>query len=172
MTWIETERLILRDLDENDFDAWARMAADPEIMRFIGRDGKTEDREQAFRTLSVVVGHRVLRGYSFFAVEEKESGEFVGRVGPWMPEGWTDLEIGWAIDSSKWGRGYATEAARAAAEWVHRELKADHVIHYIDPANARSQSVAKKLGASVVGTHMLFGVIEVDVWRTELPPAS
>jgi RimJ/RimL family protein N-acetyltransferase len=168
MTWIETERLILRDLDENDFDAWARMAADPKIMQFLGRDGKTDDREAAWRSLAMIVGHRALRGYSFFAVEEKETGDYVGRVGPWMPEGWTDLEIGWAIDSSRWGRGYAIEAARAAADWTHKELKADHVIHYIVPDNARSQSVAKKLGGQITGKHMLFGTLEVDVWRTEL----
>ena len=172
MTWIETERLILRDLDETDFDGWARMAADPKVMEFIGRERRIETPDMAWRSLAMTIGHRVLRGFSFFAVEEKDTGDYVGRVGPWQPEGWADLEIGWAIDSSRWGRGYAFEAARAAADWAHRELKADHVIHYIEPLNSRSQSVAKKLGGQLIGKQMLFSSFEVDIWRTELPVRS
>src|SRR6266566_652232 len=90
---------------------------------------------------------------------------------PWKPEGWPDLEIGWAVDRSRWGRGYATEAARAAANWVHRTLKADRVVHLIQEQNVRSIRVAEKLGAKLDGTRTLFGTIDVLVYRTGLPLA-
>ena len=79
-----------------------------------------------------------------------------------------DLEIGWAIERSRWGRGYAAEAARAAADWVHRTLGADHVVHFIQERNVRSIRVAEKLGAKLDGTFELFGV-DVLVYRTQLP---
>lgn len=171
MSWprIETERLLLREWREEDLDAFARMSADEEVMRFIGRDGKTAGRDEAWRMMAMFIGHFQLRGYTMWAVEEKKTGEFVGRVGPWKPEGWPDLEIGWGIDRSRWGMGYATEAARASAVWVHRELDADHVIHFIDPANTRSVAVAGKIGARPSGTFKLFGKVDVTVYRTDLP---
>jgi RimJ/RimL family protein N-acetyltransferase len=169
---IETERLILRDWRPDDLDAVARMASDPDWAEFIFPGGTPQTtRAEAWRGLAMFVGHRVLRGYTMFVVEEKETGEFVGRVGPWMPEGWPHLEIGWGIDRSRWGRGYAIEAARAAAGWVHAELGADTVIHLIDPRNERSIRVARKLGAVRDGTFVIPppANVHVDVWRTKLP---
>jgi RimJ/RimL family protein N-acetyltransferase len=171
MSWpvLETERLVLREWRESDMDAWARLQADEEVMRWIGRDGRPLGRIDAWRGMAMFVGHFHLRGYSHWAIEEKATGEFVGRAGPFMPEGWPELEIGWAIDRSRWGRGYATEAARAAAGWVHAELGADHVVHFIAPDNARSIRVAEKLGSQPDGTFKLFGEIDVIVYRTLLP---
>lgn len=171
MSWprIETERLVLREWLDSDFEAWARMEADESVMRWVGRDRKTADRTEAWRAMAMFIGHFYLRGYTMFAVEEKRSGAFVGRVGPWKPEGWPDLEIGWAIDRSRWECGYATEAARAAAAWTHEVLHADHVVHFIEPDNIRSIRVAEKLGARVAGSYQLFGKIDVLTYRTELP---
>jgi RimJ/RimL family protein N-acetyltransferase len=167
---IETERLILRDWRPDDLEAVARMSADPEWAAFMFPGGKPATRADAWRGMAMFIGHKVLRGYTMFVVEEKETGEFIGRVGPWKPEGWPDLEIGWGIDRSRWGRGYAIEAARAAAAWVHENVGVDHAIHLIDPGNARSIRVAEKLGAVRGGTFVIpMTGVEVDVWRTELP---
>ncbi|TMB54125.1 MAG: GNAT family N-acetyltransferase [Deltaproteobacteria bacterium] len=168
---LETERLILRPWKPEDFEPYARFSADEESMRYLGRDGRPTDAAETWRTICLFIGHWYLRGYTFWAVEEKATGEFVGRVGPWKPEGWPDLEIGWAVDRSRWGRGYATEAARAAADWVHRTLGADHVVHLIHEQNVRSIRVAEKLGAKRDGTCTLFGTIDVLVYRTGLPLA-
>jgi RimJ/RimL family protein N-acetyltransferase len=174
MSWpvLETERLILREWRESDLDAWAQMEADPEVMRWIGRDRTPVDRTEAWRVMAMFVGHFHLRGYSHWAIEEKESGRFIGRAGPWMPEGWPELEVGWAIDSARWGLGYATEAARAAVGWVHRELGAHSVVHFIEEANMRSIRVAEKLGAKAETTFKLLGKIDTRVYRTSLPLGS
>lgn len=169
---IETERLVLRDWRADDVEPMMRMHADDEWARYIFPGGRPQvSRPEAWRVLAIFVGHRELRGYTMFAVEEKDTGEFIGRVGPWMPDGWPHLEIGWGIDRSRWGRGYATEAARAAAGWVHEELGADSVIHLIARENTRSVRVAEKLGARRDGTFVIAGSggVEVDVYRTELP---
>src|SRR5438046_2048074 len=113
MVTLETDRLTLRMLRESDFDAYAEMCGDAEVMRYIG-DGQPMVRPMAWRNLAQMVGHWSLRGYGLWAVEERSSGVLVGRIGFWNPEGWPGFELGWMLRRSFWGRGYATEAARAA----------------------------------------------------------
>src|SRR5213595_906536 len=98
---LETERLILRPWKPEDFEPYARFSADEESMRYLGRDGRPTDAAETWRTICLFIGHWYLRGYTLWAVEEKATGEFVGRVGPWKPEGWPDLEIGWADERSE-----------------------------------------------------------------------
>ncbi|HEX2268150.1 MAG TPA: GNAT family N-acetyltransferase [Pyrinomonadaceae bacterium] len=81
---LETDRLILRMWREDDFEQYAAMCADPEVMRFLG--GKTFEPLEAWRHLAFIVGHWQLRGYGHWAVEEKASGELVGRIGFLNPE--------------------------------------------------------------------------------------
>lgn len=83
-----------------------------------------------------------------FSVIEKVSGRWVGRVGPWQPEGWPGTEVGWSIAREAWGRGYAPEAAAVCIDWVFDHLGWDEVIHTIDPENAKSKAVAAKLGST------------------------
>jgi len=92
------------------------------------------------------LGHWQLRGYGLWAVEERASGEMVGRIGCWNPEGWPGLEVGWTLRRRYWGRGYATEGARAALEYAFTQLGCRHVISLIRPANAASIRVAERLG--------------------------
>jgi RimJ/RimL family protein N-acetyltransferase len=98
-----------------------------------------------------------------FAVEEKASGAVVGRVGPWEPEGWPDLEIGWTLRSDRWGRGYATEAATACLGYVFKELRRPHVISLILPDNTRSIRVAERIGETFEDTIRLPHVPERDI---------
>lgn len=169
---LETDRLILRDWRIEDLDGVFEMQSDEEWARYMG--GALATKSEAWRTLTMFAGHRLMRGYTNWVLEEKDTGAFVGRVGPWFPEGWPDVEIGWSVTRSRWGRGYALEAARAAARWVHDELHLDHVIHLIAPENTKSQRVAEKLGAEPTE---LFRMpfrdgIEVRIWRTRLPLAD
>lgn len=143
---LETERLILRKIDaERDFDAWARHMSDERTVKYIG--GKVLDRSLAWRQMASVIGHWEIRGYGFFSVESKATGEWIGRVGPWYPEGWPEPEIGWTIGRDYWGKGYATEAARAALRYVFDELGWKRVIHVILEGNERSIAVAERLGS-------------------------
>ena len=151
---METERLVLRMFRESDTDAYAEMVADPEVMRFLG---KPMSRPEAWRNMAMVLGHWHLRGFGFWAVEEKESGELVGRVGCWQPEGWPGLEVGWALRRRFWGRGYATEAARASLEYAFTKLDQTRVISLIAPENVNSIRVAERLGEKPVGEWEVFG---------------
>ncbi|MDX1404353.1 MAG: GNAT family N-acetyltransferase [Woeseiaceae bacterium] len=160
---IETERLILRDIDpQRDFENWAKTLADERTVRFL--DGKVLDRALAWRNMAAIIGHWEIRGYGFFSVEEKATGEWVGRVGPWYPEGWPEPEIGWTIMREHWGKGYATEAARASIEFAFNELGWEKVIHVILAGNDRSIAVAKKLGSTFIRKQQgLPGVTTQDV---------
>ena len=103
--------------------------------------------------------------FGMFAVEEKASGDYVGRVGPWYPPGWPGFEVGWAITPDRQGRGYAIEAARGAIDWVFANFTVDRIIHCIDAANAPSQGVARRLGAENEGPGQLNDHV-VDIWVT------
>jgi len=96
--------------------------------------------------MAVFIGHSVLRGYTQWAIELLETGELIGRAGPWMPEGWPGLEIGWVIAPGHQGRGYATEAGRAAQHVAWTALGAERLISLISPENSASAAVARKLG--------------------------
>ena len=148
---LETQRLTLRGLREEDLDAYADMCGDPEVMRYIG-NGKPLSHRQSWRSMAMILGHWQLRGYGMWAVEERQSGELIGRIGCWQPEGWPGFEIGWMLRRTYWGRGLATEGAKAAMDYAFRELQRSHVISVISPENAASSRVAQKLGEKPEGT--------------------
>ncbi|MFB4304828.1 GNAT family N-acetyltransferase [Actinomadura sp. GTD37] len=110
---LETERLTLRPLTGDDFDDYAAMMADPQVSDGLADPvGRTP--ADAWRSLALFIGHREIRGYSHWAVVERSTGRFVGRAGPWRPHGFPGLGVGWCLARAHWGKGYATEAARAA----------------------------------------------------------
>lgn len=145
---LTTARLILRPPIQADFDAWAEMYAEPETMKFIGG---VQPRDAAWRYLATMAGAWALQGYAMFSVLERESGRWVGRLGPWRPGadqgGWPGTEVGWALNAAAQGKGYAAEGATAAIDWAFDHLGWDEVIHCIDPANAPSIRLAERLGS-------------------------
>ena len=143
---LSTARLNLVPPDERHFDAYAAALADATLVEHL--EAKPFDRTDAHRNLCAMVGHWVLRGWGGFLVEERESGRFVGRVGIIDWEGWPEPEIGWWTVPAVWGRGYATEAARAVLDFVRERYRRTRLVSFIRPANARSIRVAEKLGAS------------------------
>ena len=153
---LETDRLILRMWrEETDFEPFAALSADPEVMRYLG--GKPLDRLEAWRNFAFHVGHWQLRGYGHFAVEEKATNKFIGRIGFLNPVGWPAFEIGWTLARDSWGKGYATEGARRALQYAFKELDRPHVISLIHPDNKGSIHVAERLGEKVEGRAELFG---------------
>ena len=146
---IETERLILREIDpERDFESWATSMADENTVRYLG--SKPMNRAQAWRSMAMMIGHWAIRGYGFFSLESKLTGEWVGRVGPWFPEGWPEPEVGWTIAPGHLRKGYAFEAARASIDYAFNTLGWSRVIHVIMEGNEASIALAKKLGSSFV----------------------
>jgi len=152
---LETERLILRMFRKEDFEAYAKLTSDPDVMRFIG--GKPFDRFEAWRHMASLVGHWYLIGYGHWAVEEKASGKLVGRIGFLNPPDWPGFELGWTLAREFWGKGYATEGARRAMGYGFNELDQPHIISLIHPDNKASIRVAERLGEKVEGTTQLFG---------------
>ncbi|MDI1264595.1 MAG: GNAT family N-acetyltransferase [bacterium] len=145
---VETERLILRPWRARDIAANTAMLSDPGTARYITPDGVAITTEiGGWRNAAVISGHWALHGFGMFAVEEKASGRYIGRVGPWCPPGWPGFEVGWGIDRGCRGKGYATEAARASIEWTFATFQIDELIHCIDADNEPSKRVARRLGA-------------------------
>ena len=148
---LETERLWLRPLRTSDFDDYAALYADPEVVRYLGGGGQPWDRGRAWRHLAFVRGHWLLAGTGSWAVEHKESGAFLGVIGFSEPEGWPGLELAWVLARRWWGFGYATEGARAALERAFTRWKRGRVISLISPENRRSIRVAERLGETLQG---------------------
>lgn len=145
---LSTERLRLRPVRGEDFEAWAAFAADPVAMHHLGG---VQPRAVAWRALMSVIGAWHVQGFSFFSVFEREGGRWVGRVGPWQPEGWPGTEVGYSLAPAAWGKGYATEAAAACMDWAVEHLGWTDIIQTIHPDNAPSQAVARRLGARLRG---------------------
>lgn len=149
---IHTDRLILRPPSPEDFDAWADFSADEEVMRYIGG---TQPRSVAWRTMAMHAGSWHLKGFGLFSVLERTSGKWIGRAGPWQPDGWPEPEIGYSLARENWGRGYASEAASAALAWAFETLRWTKAVHYIIPENLASIAVAKKIGSQFLAETLL-----------------
>jgi RimJ/RimL family protein N-acetyltransferase len=161
---IETARLILRPPVAEDLDGFAEFGADEEASRYVGG---LQPRSMAWRSMCVMAGAWAVHGFAMFSVVEKTTGRWIGRLGPWRPEGWPGTEVGWGLLPSAWGKGYATEGAVAAIDFAFDRLGWTEVIHVIDPANVNSAAVAKRLGSVNRGPGKLPAPYEaspIDVW--------
>ena len=143
---LETERLILRAFKADDIEAYAAMVTDREVSQFISRGGQPMDRLEAWRSMAVQLGHWQLRAFGQWAVEEKTTGQFVGRLGLYFPDTHPGREVGYALARAHWGKGYASEGAAAARDYAFETLGWEDIISIISPANTRSQAVAKRIG--------------------------
>lgn len=147
---IETERLILRPHRVDDFDAYAEMWADPDVVRFIS--GKPFDREASWGRFLRQAGIWQVLGFGAFAIEEKETGRYAGEAGfhdlrrSIEPSIEGTLEAGWALTPNVQGWGYATEAMAAAIGWAETVFPGRVMTCIIDPDNLPSIRVAQRLG--------------------------
>jgi len=147
---LTTARLTLRAPTRDDFPDSLVMWSDAEVVRFIG--GKPFTREEVWARLLRYVGHWALLGYGFWVVRETESGRFVGEVGfadfqrDMEPSLTGTPEIGWALSSSMHGKGYATEAVRAAIAWADQKWPGVATACIVAPQNEASLRVAHKAG--------------------------
>lgn len=168
---LETDRLILRMFREEDFEPYARFCADPDVMRYIG--GQPYSRLEAWRHMAYMIGHWQLRGYGHWAVEEKASKQFIGRLGFLNPEGWPGFEIGWTLGKEYWGKGFATEGAHRALKYAFEEMGKLHVISLIHAENLASIRVAERLGEQVEGQTTIMGIpvliygIDRSTWQAQ-----
>lgn len=145
MTQIRTPRLVLRQWRDEDLEPFAELNADPEVMRHFPA-ALTREQSDAF-----VEQQRALlaeRGWGLWAVEA-DSG-FIGFVGLAVPRFEAHfmpaVEIGWRLARGAWGYGYATEAARAAAEHGLTEIGLDEIVSFTTTGNERSRRVMERIG--------------------------
>jgi RimJ/RimL family protein N-acetyltransferase len=144
---LSTPRLILRGWRESDLEPFAALNSDPRVLEFLPR-ALTRDESDAF------VGHIqdgfAQRGYGWWAVEAKESGEFAGFVGLNVPSFHASftpcVEIGWRLLPDHWGHGYATEGARAALDFGFGSAGLPEIVSFTVPENVRSRAVMERIG--------------------------
>ena len=145
---LHTRRLILRPWREADLGPFAAMNADPAVMEFFPRP---LDREESDLAVARIREHFDRHGFGPWAVEVPGIADFIGFVGlavvsrfeaPFTPA----VEVGWRLARAHWGRGYATEAARAALAFGFDELELDEIVSFTVPANVRSRAVMERLG--------------------------
>lgn len=161
---IETRRLVLRPPRREDFDGFAELFADEQAARHIGGH---MPRAAAWRKFLQQPGAWSVQGFGMFSLIEKSSGQWLGQLGPWQPDGWPGHEIGWMLRRAFWGRGYASEGAVAAIDWAFANLGWDDVIHCIAPDNLASQALARRLGSVNRGAGKLPAPFEdhpIEIW--------
>jgi RimJ/RimL family protein N-acetyltransferase len=144
---IETERLLLRDWRPSDAAPFAALNADPEVARYLGGP---MSRDASDELLTRIRSHWREHDFGLYAVEVKNSGEFIGFIGlaipSFLPDVLPAVEVGWRLARGHWGRGYATEGARASLAYGFGELGLRQIIALIDPRNTASIRVAERLG--------------------------
>ncbi len=161
---LHTERLILRPIALEDFPRWAEMMADPEAARFLGG---AQPAATAWRGFMTMAGAWSLTGISMFSLVDRETGLWLGRIGPWRPHGWPGNEVGWGLHPEAQGKGYGVEAATAALDYAFDVLDWPDVIHCIDPDNTPSQRLAERVGSRNLGPTRMpppFDHLAVDAW--------
>jgi len=164
----ETARLLLRPPTAEDLEPFVEIHEHPQVLRFLSGIGPATGRIASWRLLALLIGHWHLRGYGQWAIVEKATGELIGRVGLWYPEGWPGIELGGGIKHSRWDNGFATEGAKAAADFAFNEVGADRIISMIQPDNPRSIRVAQKIGETFAESRQ-FNSQQLDVYAMTNP---
>jgi RimJ/RimL family protein N-acetyltransferase len=144
---LTTDRLLLRRWQAGDRSPFAALNADPQVMRYFPAVLTRRASDELARRIEADIARR---GWGLWALEERATGRFVGFTGlarasfeaPFTPA----VEIGWRLSRTAWGRGFATEAARAAATFAFGDLGLDELVSFTAAGNARSRAVMRRLG--------------------------
>ena len=160
VTELETPRLRMRPFTWNDFEGEAALYADPEVTRYLPRGpvppGQVWDRVQ--RVLTHFIAHWSDHGFGVWALEDRATGDLVGHCGlQHLPEE-AGVEVLYLIARAQWGRGLATEAARAALAHGFGPLGLASIAAVIVPENAASRRVVEKLGMRSEGEVDVYGL--------------
>jgi ribosomal-protein-alanine N-acetyltransferase len=144
---IETERLLIRPFTpgSEDSSAMADVYCDPQVMRFIP-GGALADKEAVRAMLDSYASAQAEHGFSSWAVVEREAGRLIGDVGLGIFQPTGDIELGYTLARNCWGRGYATEAARACLSAALAHLDAPRIIAVVDVENEASLRVPERIG--------------------------
>lgn len=141
----ETKRLILRPFSADDYHSMRELDVDPLVVKFLGH-GHVRDENETLSNLQKILNDYQNYGLGLYAVEDKNSGEFLGRSGliPWIIENTLHWEIGYSFKRSAWNKGYATECATFLLNWGFDNLETEFLISLINAHNESSVHVAEK----------------------------
>lgn len=164
---LTSERLCFHPWDAGDFPLFALLHSDPEVQHFLQMGDPPWDEAHLRAKFDGFRADYAAHGWTKFKVTDRQ-GEFLGRAGfGWFPE--TDeLELGYSFKHALWGRGYATEAARALLGWIYRAQPIDHVIGFAVAEHAASRRVLEKVGMSFTGLRDVDGIPNA-FYRHECP---
>lgn len=149
---IETQRLVLRRWQQQDLEALADVLADPRVVAALRREPYS--REKVEETHDYILNHWGRHGYGPWATFEKASGRYVGHIGLEYMEDWPfehKTEVGYVLASQVWGRGYATEAARASLQHGFDVVGLDRIISTTYEDHLASRRVMEKCGMTFQG---------------------
>lgn len=148
---LETEHLYLKPLSEEDFDELVVLRSDPDVMRFVG---EVQDKERICRFITMALAYQEKHGIGFCSVFQKSDGIFVGQAGLFhvgYSDRQSEIELGYRFHKKYWGKGYATESAKALILWARSHLEVDEVIAFTMPENGASRRVLVKVGFDDLG---------------------
>jgi RimJ/RimL family protein N-acetyltransferase len=158
---LETERLFLRAMRDEDIAEEVAFFASERSHNV----GGPLPKNQVWRAMAGMIGHWALRGYGFWALEEKTTGRYLGRVGLWCPDPWPEPEIGWTVMDHAEGKGFAREAALASRAYAYDVLGWTTAISLIVAGNTRSEALAARLGAHHEGDYLHPTIGAMNIWR-------
>jgi RimJ/RimL family protein N-acetyltransferase len=145
---VETARLLLRVPELVDAAALMGIIWDPEVVEHkqVTLLEPPGGLDLALKNTNDMIRQWRLRGYGQWSVIEKVTGHVIGCVGFYHPHEWPGVDLGWVLHRSRWGHGFATEAAAAALEWVWAHTQIDRIVSLIAPDDRRSMRIAAKIG--------------------------
>lgn len=154
---IETDRLLLRMFEVRDLEFALRLFNDAAVQRYLSPENR-RTREQMEVTLLNFVKYWQERGFSLWCVSEKSSGKLLGYCGFQYFDETPDVEVLFAFFEDFWGKGFATEAAKACLKFGFEELQLEKIFAAAHPENAASRCVLEKIGMTSEGTNRHYGI--------------
>ena len=157
---LETTRLILREIQKEDFDDLLRMNSDPQVMKYVG-DGSTRNHDQMVRELDMLMSHYVRKpGFGIWATIFKENNTFVGASGLVYYDNTPEIEIGYRMLKEHWKKGYATEAAFGLLNYGFTSLRLKKIVSSAHVDNTSSRKVMEKIGMKYIDNRFHYGCLQ------------
>lgn len=155
---VTTDRLFLRQFSREDMDAYGGIMGDYEVGKWFPK-GQGYTREEARKSLDNIMDHWAKNGFGIWAIADKITRVLLGRCGLNLIAETSEVEVDFVIARSYWGRGYATEAAKAALVYGFEILKLNRIIALAKPDNTASRRVIEKIGMRHVKDEKYWGII-------------
>lgn len=157
---LETKRLILREINTNDFDDLFRMNSDPVIMKYIG-DGSTRSREQMMKEMDMLISHYTRKpGLGIWATILKETNTFVGASGLVYYDNTPEIEVGYRMLKEHWNKGYTTEASFGLLKYGFGTLGLDKIVSSAHVENLASRRVMEKIGMTYIDNRVQYSCLQ------------